>query len=532
MASRLGHDFSAVRIHADDAAAESARLLGAVAWTVGRDVVFSGGSYRPDTDTGAQLLLHELTHVKQQHGRGAYAGQPLEIGEAGSAAEQDADAVARSPSARPVTPAPSLLVQRQPQPCAAAGRTLPTLPGGCVVREPQNCVTYEQWLASFENIRTFPGNEQNVVGDVAADAATPAVTAVGHQQSGEDLIDHPTDAWVQQCLPENLRQTAYALPADCADIAVILRHVWLSAHHREDHFTSGSDEWILGDVAGGPQRARAGAAIGHFYSQNVSGLSNPYTDERGQPIRTFAGLQNLLHPGDLLVWEHHRADGSRSGGHTQTIVSITRANGAITRIGVLQGNQPVAGPAPGRRIETDEYTFPPSPDHAYRGLAQVWLWDDGTTTLLAAGPATSVRRPAAQTRDAGRLVRRISDWERPLRGASSRDVLYATFEAALLELRGLIEGGQTGLTPAVTSLANATAERLRALTPGPTGIAPRAQTLQQMTALITALANPTGAVILPSPLQALINPLSVIPPPLVLYFMHLQVTLTNAVNAP
>ena len=43
MASGFGHDFSAVRIHADGAAPESARAVNALAYTVGRDVVFAAG---------------------------------------------------------------------------------------------------------------------------------------------------------------------------------------------------------------------------------------------------------------------------------------------------------------------------------------------------------------------------------------------------------------------------------------------------------------------------------------------------------
>src|SRR5262245_24866574 len=37
---RFGHDFSSVRVHADGRAAESARAVGALAYTVGRDIVF------------------------------------------------------------------------------------------------------------------------------------------------------------------------------------------------------------------------------------------------------------------------------------------------------------------------------------------------------------------------------------------------------------------------------------------------------------------------------------------------------------
>jgi hypothetical protein len=63
---RFGHDFGAVRIHTGGSAAESARELGAQAYTLGRDIVFGSGRFAPTTHDGRRLLAHELTHVVQQ----------------------------------------------------------------------------------------------------------------------------------------------------------------------------------------------------------------------------------------------------------------------------------------------------------------------------------------------------------------------------------------------------------------------------------------------------------------------------------
>jgi len=65
MEPRFGRDFSAVRIHRDGAAAESAHAIGAHAYTVGADVVFGAGRYAPGTPAGTRLLAHELAHVAQ-----------------------------------------------------------------------------------------------------------------------------------------------------------------------------------------------------------------------------------------------------------------------------------------------------------------------------------------------------------------------------------------------------------------------------------------------------------------------------------
>jgi hypothetical protein len=63
---RLEHDFSQVRVHTDAKAAESARAVDALAYTVGSDIVFETGQYPPITMARRQLLAHELAHVVQQ----------------------------------------------------------------------------------------------------------------------------------------------------------------------------------------------------------------------------------------------------------------------------------------------------------------------------------------------------------------------------------------------------------------------------------------------------------------------------------
>jgi Domain of unknown function (DUF4157) len=68
MEPRFGQDFSKVRVHTGTKAAESARAVNALAYTVGPDVVFRAGQYAPETFEGRRLIAHELTHVLQQSG--------------------------------------------------------------------------------------------------------------------------------------------------------------------------------------------------------------------------------------------------------------------------------------------------------------------------------------------------------------------------------------------------------------------------------------------------------------------------------
>lgn len=68
MESRFHHDFSGVRVHTGADAAQSAREIGATAYTSGRHIAFAGGRFAPGTREGRRLLAHELTHVVQQSG--------------------------------------------------------------------------------------------------------------------------------------------------------------------------------------------------------------------------------------------------------------------------------------------------------------------------------------------------------------------------------------------------------------------------------------------------------------------------------
>jgi Domain of unknown function (DUF4157) len=61
--ARFKTDLSNVRIHTHSAAAESARSIGALAYSYGRDLVFDSGKYQPRTTEGKRLIAHELAHT-------------------------------------------------------------------------------------------------------------------------------------------------------------------------------------------------------------------------------------------------------------------------------------------------------------------------------------------------------------------------------------------------------------------------------------------------------------------------------------
>ncbi|MFF0570977.1 DUF4157 domain-containing protein [Streptomyces sp. NPDC004041] len=89
MESRLGSDFSDVRLHTDSAARASAAEVGARAYTSGNHVVIGDGGGDKHT------LAHELTHVIQQR-RGPVAGTDngsgLSVSDPGDRFEREAEA--------------------------------------------------------------------------------------------------------------------------------------------------------------------------------------------------------------------------------------------------------------------------------------------------------------------------------------------------------------------------------------------------------------------------------------------------------
>ena len=63
---RFARDFSRVRIHDSEHAANAADILNARAFTVGSQIAFGAGQYTPQSERSQRLMAHELTHTIQQ----------------------------------------------------------------------------------------------------------------------------------------------------------------------------------------------------------------------------------------------------------------------------------------------------------------------------------------------------------------------------------------------------------------------------------------------------------------------------------
>ncbi|MGN6212328.1 eCIS core domain-containing protein [Parafilimonas sp.] len=83
--SKIGYDFSGVKLHTNTEANQSAKNINALAYTHGNNIVFGEGQYQPDTDAGKRLLAHELTHVVQQGAHNSTATVQRDVGWARSA---------------------------------------------------------------------------------------------------------------------------------------------------------------------------------------------------------------------------------------------------------------------------------------------------------------------------------------------------------------------------------------------------------------------------------------------------------------
>lgn len=178
----FGRDFSDVRVHAGPAAAASARERRAQAYTVGTDVHFGAGRFRPDTRQGQQLIGHELAHVVQQS-RGGTASDDAEA-RADVASTQVVQGATVSPEALGGAPrAP----QMKPDEGGAAetGLTFPTttldtfaLNSAALTAAHSEEIRRLAWSISFH-----AGMRRN---------AAAAIAVVGHtDRSGPETINQP-----------------------------------------------------------------------------------------------------------------------------------------------------------------------------------------------------------------------------------------------------------------------------------------------------------------------------------------------------
>jgi hypothetical protein len=119
MESAFGVGFSGVRVHTGSTAGRLSNEMNARAFTLGRDVAFGSGEYRPGTPAGDALIAHELAHVVQQGATESAAPQSKGVNPATSSLELDADNAAVAATAslwgRTVTGMKGLTAEAMPR---------------------------------------------------------------------------------------------------------------------------------------------------------------------------------------------------------------------------------------------------------------------------------------------------------------------------------------------------------------------------------------------------------------------------------
>jgi hypothetical protein len=325
MESAFGQSFGDVRVHADARGAEMSEGLRARAFTVGEDVAFGAGEYRPGTMVGDALIAHELAHVVQQRGVGAATDPATKATGAQSGLEEDADRAAVGAVVSTWSGARRGLAK-------VAGSVLPSLKSGLRLQRcksepspippPVKGQTYEEWL------RTFPGfnGNRDIVGAAPADLRGWIVGDLG-------------------------------VPPDCADVSMALRHYYLKSQEKTFTFKAGpkKKEFKIGFGVTDAQLRDAMIGVGSINVQeDRPGFRMiKYYKKGGSMIHNLKRLIEAgLKPGDVMVFKKLPGEPGNYEGHVQTVQAIDVSRGLLT---VVQGN--MEGGSGTGELQQRQYTF-------------------------------------------------------------------------------------------------------------------------------------------------------------------------------
>lgn len=240
MECALGMELSSVRVHEGP----QATAMDAIAYTQGRDVHFAPGHYRPHSQSGQQLLGHELAHVVQQaEGRVSATRQLKGVGlNDADHLEREADAIGRA---------------------AALGRT---------ISRASNAVSSEQ----SDRQPPAPSGAapiQRVVVPQISQALSPQAVAATQQ----DLEDAYDAAWAH-LWPNPLARRIYAMARNHQhDINVYVGAVNTHVARNGVDWDLDFNPWLFGALGDQPRANFPGAAANQIQAapRNLTGTISP-----------------------------------------------------------------------------------------------------------------------------------------------------------------------------------------------------------------------------------------------------------------
>jgi hypothetical protein len=293
---RSGVRLDGVRVHTDERAAASARAVGALAYTLGPDVVFAPGRFAPHTSAGERLLAHEIAHVVQD--RRARPAKQARL-------HRQVVAPAPAPGVTPPSPAPPTITTAAGAPAAAPAAPSAAPPAAAVppavaapaatgkpAADPAITAKVDAIVADLRGVTTRWASARilAVFTDSTADQIT-AIFAEMRHRGGEDWVrwlfgdltaedaDKLRALLLRQGTGEGIRQAAaqvrdllagYTSEADSHEIVALLTALTpalLTAVLTELEGLLGKDAmgtagWLLGDL----DRVSAWRLAGHFYT--------------------------------------------------------------------------------------------------------------------------------------------------------------------------------------------------------------------------------------------------------------------------
>src|SRR5579883_1343916 len=151
----LGVDLGGVRVHTGAASQDAAASVRARAYTVGQDIHFGAGHYRPGSAEGERLIAHEVVHTVQQRGSAGVSAQPsLEVSTPGDHHEHEADSLASQitgPRNKPSVSAPGDSIGRPTAlPVTRVARQVQLTPLSDAEAEYNKSKDKEQFIQAFE----------------------------------------------------------------------------------------------------------------------------------------------------------------------------------------------------------------------------------------------------------------------------------------------------------------------------------------------------------------------------------------------